>query len=335
MARCDTKTRWPWPRVIAPVRPTLKPRYPLSPIEEFARWTRPDGAPLDPWLRTHWRLGARIIATAPRSQTMTGTVAEWQAWTGMAFPATRPRPGHNPVRFGQGERMTVQLSHLDKVFFPDDGLTKGDLVSYYREMAPAILGYLRDRPLTLDRYPDGITGPRIVQKNAGKHFPDWVRTTEVPKQGGAVCHVLADRPDTLVHLANQAAIELHVFLSRVGALDQPDQLVFDLDPPSGDRFGDVCRHALHLRAVLEDELSLTSYGALHRAGPAGRDGGDAAAVGRGRRPRPEPAAVHHRHDRRPAGSLGRSLADHGQAPARPRRRPSPPGSPRAVATVRR
>ena len=102
--------------------------------------------------------------------------------------------GHNPVRFGQGERMTVQLSHLDKVFFPDDGLTKGDLVSYYREMAPHILGYLRDRPLTLDRYPDGITGQRIVQKNAGKHFPDWVRRTEVPKQGGAVCHVLADRP---------------------------------------------------------------------------------------------------------------------------------------------
>jgi bifunctional non-homologous end joining protein LigD len=126
-------------------------------------------------------------------------------------------------------------------------------------MAPHILGYVRDRPLVLDRYPDGIAGQRIVQKNAGRHFPDWVRTTEVGKQGGSVCHVLADRPDTLVYLANQAAIELHIFLSRVGALDRPDQLVFDLDPPSGDRFGDVCRHALHLRAVLEDELGLTSY----------------------------------------------------------------------------
>ena len=86
----ELASAWPgWPRVIAPVRPTLKPRYPLTPIEEFARWTRPDGAPLDPWLRTHWRLGARIIAaTAPRSQTMTGTVEEWQAWTGMALPST-------------------------------------------------------------------------------------------------------------------------------------------------------------------------------------------------------------------------------------------------------
>lgn len=75
-------------RVLAPVRPTLKPAYPLIPIETFARWTRPDGAPLDPWLRTHWRLGGKIIATAPRSQTMTGTAAEWEAWTGMALPAT-------------------------------------------------------------------------------------------------------------------------------------------------------------------------------------------------------------------------------------------------------
>jgi hypothetical protein len=75
-------------RILAPVRPTLKPAYPLIPIETFAHWTRPDGAPLDPWLRTHWRLGGTIIATAPRSQTMTGTVAEWESWTGMALPAT-------------------------------------------------------------------------------------------------------------------------------------------------------------------------------------------------------------------------------------------------------
>jgi GNAT superfamily N-acetyltransferase len=75
-------------RVLAPVRPTLKPAYPLTPIDTFAYWTRPDGAPLDPWLRTHWRLGGRIIATAPGSQTMTGTVDDWQAWTGMAFPSS-------------------------------------------------------------------------------------------------------------------------------------------------------------------------------------------------------------------------------------------------------
>jgi GNAT superfamily N-acetyltransferase len=75
-----------WPRVICPVRPTLKARYPLTPIERYIEWTRPDGAPLDPWIRTHWRLGARVLAPAPRSQVIDGTVAEWQTWTGMAFP---------------------------------------------------------------------------------------------------------------------------------------------------------------------------------------------------------------------------------------------------------
>lgn len=75
-----------WARVVAPVRPTLKSRYPLTPIEQFASWTRHDGLPLDPWLRTHQRLGAKIIANAPTSQTMTGTVSQWEEWAGMCFP---------------------------------------------------------------------------------------------------------------------------------------------------------------------------------------------------------------------------------------------------------
>ncbi|MFD6491716.1 hypothetical protein ACFV99_05095 [Streptomyces sp. NPDC059944] len=75
-----------WPRVIAPVRPTLKARYPLTSIEAFMRWTREDGMALDPWIRTHQRLGARVLAAAPASQTMTGTIAEWERWTGMMFP---------------------------------------------------------------------------------------------------------------------------------------------------------------------------------------------------------------------------------------------------------
>lgn len=75
-----------WRQVIAPVRPTMKARYPVTPIETFVRWTREDGLALDPWIRTHQRLGADILAPAPASQTMTGTVAEWEGWTGMAFP---------------------------------------------------------------------------------------------------------------------------------------------------------------------------------------------------------------------------------------------------------
>jgi bifunctional non-homologous end joining protein LigD len=155
--------------------------------------------------------------------------------------------------------VTVELSRLDKLFFPDDGISKGDLIAYYRGIAPRIIPYLRDRPLVMARYPDGITGQGIVQKNVSRHFPGWVSRAEVGKLGGAVCHVVCDKPATLVYLANQAYIELHVFLSPLGALDRPDQLVFDLDPPDEGSFAGACRHALGLRELLEDQLGLPAY----------------------------------------------------------------------------
>ena len=79
-----------WTALIACVRPTLKPRYPLTPIERYARWTREDGEPFDPWIRLHARLGGRIVRASPRSMTMRGTVAQWQDWTGLAFPDSGP-----------------------------------------------------------------------------------------------------------------------------------------------------------------------------------------------------------------------------------------------------
>jgi bifunctional non-homologous end joining protein LigD len=154
----------------------------------------------------------------------------------------------------------VELSNTGKVLFPGDpGITKGDLVGYYRDMAARIVPYLRDRPLVMARYPDGIGGQRIFQKNIPGYFPAWVNRVEVDKAGGELCQVIGDKPATLVYLANQACIELHAFLSRVKALDRPDQLVFDLDPPSGDRFAAAVQLALLLRELLEDELGLTAY----------------------------------------------------------------------------
>jgi bifunctional non-homologous end joining protein LigD len=157
--------------------------------------------------------------------------------------------------------VTVQLTHLDKVFFPDEKLRKGDLIDYYRMVAPRMLPYLRERPLVMGRYPDGVTGEAILQKNVSRHFPDWVSRVEVKRlgRGGAVCQVVCDKPETLVYLANQGCIELHVLLSRVAALDRPDQLVFDLDPPAEDAFDDVRRCALDLRRLLEEELGLVTY----------------------------------------------------------------------------
>jgi bifunctional non-homologous end joining protein LigD len=158
--------------------------------------------------------------------------------------------------------VTVQLSHMDKVFFPDDDLRKGDLIDYYRMVAPRMLPYLRDRPVVMGRYPDGVTGEAILQKNVSRYFPDWIKRVEVERigsRGGTVSQVVCDRPETLIYLANQACIELHGLLSRVAALYRPDQLVFDLDPPAEDAFDDVRRVALDLRRLLEQDLGLTTY----------------------------------------------------------------------------
>jgi bifunctional non-homologous end joining protein LigD len=155
--------------------------------------------------------------------------------------------------------ISVELSNTGKVFFPDAGITKGELVDYYRDMAGRVLPYLRDRPLVMARYPDGISGERIVQKNVPRYFPSWVTRTTVQKQDGVLQQVVCDKPATLVYLANQACVEMHAFLSKTSALDRADQLVFDLDPPGEDGFGDACHLALRLRGLLEDELRLTAF----------------------------------------------------------------------------
>lgn len=155
----------------------------------------------------------------------------------------------------------VQLSHTDKVFFPDENLRKGDLIDYYRMVAPRMLPYLRERPVVMARYPDGVTGDVILQKNVPRYFPDWITRVEVPRRGrdAAVSQVVCDKPETLIYLANQGCVELHLLLSRASALDRPDQLVFDLDPPGTDAFDDVRRCALDLRRLLRDELGLSAY----------------------------------------------------------------------------
>jgi bifunctional non-homologous end joining protein LigD len=129
---------------------------------------------------------------------------------------------------------SVKLSNTGKVLFPADGITKGDLIGYYRDVAGAMVPYLRDRPLAMARHPDGIDGERIFQKNVPDYFPDWVRRERVAKQNGEVLHAVCDDAATLVYLANQACVEPHIFLSKVDRLDDPDQMVFDLDPSGGD-----------------------------------------------------------------------------------------------------
>jgi bifunctional non-homologous end joining protein LigD len=153
---------------------------------------------------------------------------------------------------------TVELTHLDKVLFPGTPIfTKRDLIEYYRRIADTMLPYLAGRPLTLQRFPDGIEGEGFFQKEIPGYFPAWVARVTMPKTGGSVTQVLCENAATLVYLAEQACITPHVWLSRVDRPRHPDRLIFDLDPPD-DGFERVRAAATLVRALLHD-LGLASY----------------------------------------------------------------------------
>lgn len=147
----------------------------------------------------------------------------------------------------------VEPSNLDKVFWPDEGLTKGDLIDYFDAVSSALLPAIRNRPLTVKRYPDGINGMTFFQKNTPKYAPEWVKTVTLRAEsaGRDVAYTLCNDKRTLRWLANQACIELHPWLSRTDRLDRPDHLVFDLDPPE-DAFERSVQVALVLKEVLDE-----------------------------------------------------------------------------------
>ncbi len=154
---------------------------------------------------------------------------------------------------------SLAVSNLDKTLFPGHGLTKGDLIAYYRDIADTLLPHVAGRPLNLERFPDGIEAGGFLQQAADDHFPDWLDTVAVERRGrgGTVEHVLVSEGAALVYLANQATITFHRWLSRVDRLDYPDLLVFDLDPPAGD-LKELRDAARRLRDLL-DEVGLVPF----------------------------------------------------------------------------
>ena len=122
------------------------------------------------------------------------------------------------------------ITHPDKVLFPDDGITKGDVAAYYATVAPAMVPHLRRRLITMERFPNGIGEKGFIQKDVSKGFPSWLKRFEAPKKGGTVHYPLANDRRSLQWLANQNAITLHVWPSRTPRIDRPDLCVFDLDP---------------------------------------------------------------------------------------------------------
>ncbi len=152
---------------------------------------------------------------------------------------------------------TIALSNTGKLFFPEDGITKGDLIAYYHRIAEVMLPYVAGRPMTMHRFPDGIEGEGFYQQEASDYFPDWIERLPVKREGGTTTHVICQNVATLVYLANQACITPHVWLSRKDRLYYPDLLIFDLDPPGKD-FTPVRQAAQLLREVLV-ELGLVPF----------------------------------------------------------------------------
>jgi bifunctional non-homologous end joining protein LigD len=152
---------------------------------------------------------------------------------------------------------TQRFTRLNKVLWPEDGFTKGDLVGYVLAMAPWMLPYLRDRPLAVERWPDGLGGHAFFQKHAPAHTPSWVRTEVLEGEEGEERCFVCDDAETLAWLANLAAIPLHVWSSRVAALDRPDWCILDLDPKRAP-FADVVTLALGARQLC-GELGLPVY----------------------------------------------------------------------------
>jgi bifunctional non-homologous end joining protein LigD len=159
----------------------------------------------------------------------------------------------------------VKFSNLDKVFFPDEGITKGVLIEYYRTVAPILLPHLRDRPFTMRRYPDGAFGKAFFQKDAPSHMPDWiprfeveVSTREAPRKRKLIAAPIVDSEDALLWMANMGCIDMNTWYSRVDKPDRPDFVLFDLDPSPDVGFRQTVQVALLVKETL-DALGLVSF----------------------------------------------------------------------------
>lgn len=154
----------------------------------------------------------------------------------------------------------VRLSNLDKVFFPESGLAKGDLIQYYASVSSLILPHLVDRPISMNRYPDGIEGSSFYEKRAPGHQPDWMRTVPVvsDSQGGVIDFLVADNREAMMWFANMGCVEVHPFHSRAGSLEMPDYAIFDFDPAEGSTWDQVIAGGQLLKVALE-RLGLIGY----------------------------------------------------------------------------
>ena len=132
------------------------------------------------------------------------------------------------------EFANVEISHPDKIIFPEKQINKGQMAEYYHRIADYMLAFLKDRPLTLHRFPSGIEEAGFYQKNASDYFPDFIKTVEIETEEGKNTQIICNDRQTLIYLVNQGTVAFHIWLSRKDKLRQPDKVVFDLDPSDED-----------------------------------------------------------------------------------------------------
>jgi bifunctional non-homologous end joining protein LigD len=157
----------------------------------------------------------------------------------------------------------LKLSNLDKPFWPEEGILKGDLLAFYRDVAPVLVPHLRNRPFTMKRYPDGWQGKHFFQKDAPAHMPDWIRTAPFPAstrtgEKRTIDYALVDDALALLWMVNMGCIDMNAWTSRADRPGRPDWVIFDLDPSEGAGFAEVVETALLVREAL-DLLALQSF----------------------------------------------------------------------------
>jgi bifunctional non-homologous end joining protein LigD len=165
----------------------------------------------------------------------------------------------NKAELSVGDRK-IQVSNLDKVLYPKTGFTKGQVIDYYIRVAPVLLPHLKDRPLTMKRYPDGVEGEFFYEKNCPSHRPKWVQTAQVWSESNdrMMNYCLVQDLPTLVWAANLADLELHTSLSRKNYIERPTMMVFDLDPGAPADIVQCCQVSLWLRDLLGN-MKLKSF----------------------------------------------------------------------------
>lgn len=235
-------------RLLKLMRPLERPDPPLAVVPKMPRVRAADVVWIEPALVcqvefAEWTRDGRLRAPAYKGLRDDKKPADVQ----------RERPVEREVKRG---KRTLKLGNLGKVFWPDEGVTKGDLLDYYGRVAGVLVPHLRDRPFTMKRYPDGIEGGHFFQKDAPKHMPEWIPTRPFPassrdgKITRTINYPLVNDELALLWMANMGCIDLNAWLSRVDRPDRPDAVLFDLDPAADAGFREVVQAALLIRDLL-------------------------------------------------------------------------------------